>query len=120
MPSTRDDNPGWLDIPKSYAERLPLKEPLVDAPAMRLVDRVIPRFAAPMDVDARIGPVAVTLRGIFTFADVRFANIGAAALKNARMEIDMPSKKWRLTFAGSAPSVIAPPAPTTPGASVTR
>lgn len=92
-------NPGWLDLPKSFAERLPLKGPLVDAPPMRLVDdRVIPRFAAPMDTVGRIGETELTLRGNFTFADVRFANLGAAALKHAKIVIDMPSKKWMLGY----------------------
>jgi Aspartyl protease len=101
-------NPGWLDIPKPYMERLPITGAITSAPEMRLVDRVIPRVSASMDTDALIGPTAVTLRGSFMFADIRFANLGAAALRNARVEIDMPSKKWRLIFAGTEKVVIAP------------
>jgi hypothetical protein len=104
-------NPGWLDIPKSFATRLPLKSPLVEAPAIRLVDKEIPRFSAEMDTAARIGNTDVVLRGPFMFADLRSANLGAAALKTASLIIDMPSRKWTLSFGPkNAVPVIAPTA----------
>ena len=102
-------NPGWLDLPKSFAEKLPLKGPLREAGKIKLVDRSVDRFAAPMDVIANVAGTDVRLVGDITFADFRFANLGSRALKNARMLIDMPNKRWKLVFNGSGMPQIGEP-----------
>jgi hypothetical protein len=102
-------NPGWLDLPKSVAEKLPLKGPLREMGMIKLVDRSVARFAAPMDVVANVAGTDVRLVGDITFADFRFANLGGRALKNARMLIDMPNRRWKLVFNGQGMPQIGEP-----------
>lgn len=102
-------NPGWIDLPRSIAARLPLTGPLVKASEMRAVDRVVPRYAAPLDTHAQIADKTVKLQGTFLFADIPFANMGSAALREYRVLIDVPNKRWKLSFSGSGQPVIAPP-----------
>lgn len=103
-------NPGWLDLPKSVADKVPLKGPLRETGMIKLVDRSIARFAAPMDVVANVAGTDVRLVGDITFAEFRFANLGSRALKTARLLIDMPNKRWKLMFNGSGMPQIGEPA----------
>jgi Aspartyl protease len=102
-------NPGWLDLPKTAAEKLPLKGPLREAGMIKLVDRNIAKFTAPMDVVANVAGTDVRLVGDITFAEFRFANLGGRALKNARMLIDMPNRRWKLVFNGEGMPQIGEP-----------
>jgi hypothetical protein len=93
-------NPGIIDFPKSYSDRLPLKSPLREKTgvSIKLVDRVLQVYSAQLETEALLAGIPVQLKGQFHFADFPFANVGAQALKNARILIDNRNRRWKLEF----------------------
>jgi Aspartyl protease len=93
-------NPGVIDFPKSYSDKLPLKSPLREKTgvSIKLVDRVLQVYSAQLDTDALLAGIPVLLKGQFQFADFPFVNVGAKALKNARILIDNQNRRWKLEF----------------------
>lgn len=94
-------NPGYIDLPKAYADKLPLKSALTEKTgiSIKLVDRVLKVYSAELDTAATLAGTPIEMKGAFNFADFPFANIGAKALKNARIVIDNTNKRWKLEFA---------------------
>jgi Aspartyl protease len=93
-------NPGIIDFPKSYSDRLPLKSPLLEKTgvSIKMVDRVLQVYSAQLDTEALLAGIPVQLKGQFHFADFPFANVGAQALKNARILIDNRNRRWKIEF----------------------
>jgi Aspartyl protease len=93
-------NPGYIDLPKAYADKLPLKSALAEKPgvSIKLVDRVLTIYSAHLDSPATLAGTPIEMKGAFNFADLPFANVGAKALKNARIMIDNTNKHWKLEF----------------------
>lgn len=104
-------NPGALVVPKRYAEKLPLTGPLQESGAIRLVDRRMPVYSAPMQTDAVLAGTPVRIDGHVRFSDLPFANVGGSVLAKTRMVIDMPNRRWQLVFADGGVPVIGAPAP---------
>lgn len=104
-------NPGLLDLPKSLVEKLPVKGELKQVGAIRLVDREVPLFAAPLQTDADLAGLPIKLDGHILFVDLPFANLGGRALKDTVIRIDMAKRRWQLQFSGEGTPTIGMPPP---------
>lgn len=93
-------NPGGLNLPKSFAERLGI--PLTPMPGRKIktVDAEFPLFEGNVDQDVMLAGAPLRL-GSTVFADIPSANAGAKTLEGLRLIIDTPRRRWRLALATS-------------------
>jgi Aspartyl protease len=101
-------NPGLLNLPESMATLLGVAEPMPEIGRIGVVDRMIALKAGKVDADVSIAGLPVHL-GTVTFADIPSANIGLMGLRQFRILIDNPRRRWRLENAGEGPTILTLP-----------
>ncbi|HRC58296.1 MAG TPA: retropepsin-like aspartic protease [Kofleriaceae bacterium] len=104
-------NPGLLDLPLALASRLPLRSPPRGGESISLVDRTLPVVRAELDLPATLAGNEVQLSGSFRFVELPSANLGARAMRLARLRIDTARQRWTLQLPSSPRPQLGEPAP---------